>query len=243
MRPCSTSNHEMGQSEFAPRTGPCRGEAGQIGLHDSSAEHARMDKEPSQGAVAAVLGRELDLDHLVRALIDRWRPAEAGPARGARRPLVLPVDCEVLRVEALPRPGLPAVVAAGRAKQLDPIILPARHQEFGIEKAGVDDMDTRQEIAVLERRVDRGRHRAVGRRPGRRLDVGDQLREFAVARLGDMDLVPDPLGGALLGVVGVRVMRGADEDGTGRDVLRAAPAERPIDALILLDPDLAQRLD
>jgi hypothetical protein len=63
---------------------------------------------------------------------------------------------EALRVEALARPGLPVVTAPGLTEQLDPILVPAGDQQLGIEKACVDDMHARQEIARLERRVDRG---------------------------------------------------------------------------------------
>jgi len=109
MRPCSTSNHEMGQSEFAPRTGHCRGEAGQIGLHDSSAEHARMDKEPSQreetglAVVAEALpgiyfDDQLDLHFFVfrcRRLDEALAPVPTGSEIAA---------CAFWPAAALPRP-------------------------------------------------------------------------------------------------------------------------------------------
>ena len=200
---------------------------------------AALDKV---GAVAAVGARELDLDHIVRAVVDRRCPAVARAPGGAGRLLPLPVDLELLGGEALARPGLPAVIAAHWPEQFDVVLVPAGDQQFGVEEAGVDDMHARQEIALLECRMDRGRDRAIVRRPGGRLDVGDQVRAVVVARLGEMHLVPDPLRRTFPRVMGLIVVGRADEDCRGRQIARRAPVDARCIAAVLLDPGAAEGL-
>jgi hypothetical protein len=95
--------------------------------------------------------------------------------------------------------------------------------------------------------MDRRERRRVDDRRGGRLDVGDQPGRVVVARLGEMDLVADPLPrghpGALARVVGIGVVRRADEHGGRGDVVGRAPADCALLQPELLHPDAAQRLD
>ena len=38
-------------------------------------------------------------------------------------------------------------------------------------------------------------HRPVGNRPGGGLDMGDEARQLFITTLGEMDFIPNPLGG------------------------------------------------
>ena len=60
-----------------------------------------------------------------------------------------------------------------------------------------------QEASLLQRGVDLGRRRAIGRRADGRLDVGDQVREVIVAGFREMHLVQPSWG-----MFGIRVKTG-----------------------------------
>src|SRR3712207_774890 len=74
------------------------------------------------GTRLAVPRRELDLDHRVRALINRGRPAETLPTTRTGGLLRLPVDVEVVCGKALPLAGLPVIVPAHGTEQVDGIL-------------------------------------------------------------------------------------------------------------------------
>ncbi len=164
-------------------------------------------------------------------------------ARWAGRLLPRPVEAEVGGREADPLARLPVVVQSRRAEEIR-IVLPAtRHEQIRIEEAGVDDMHRWQQRLRLERRVDRWRHLPVGGGGGRGFDVGDERRAVILTGFGEMDLVPDPGGRALLGVMGVQIVGRADAPGGGRQLLARPPPQHPILDRVLLDPHPAQRLD
>src|SRR5215213_801884 len=97
-----------------------------------------------EGAGAAVLRRELDLDDVVAALVDGWCPTDAGTACRAGGLLVVPVDREPSGIEALPVAGLPVVVLPGRTEQVHAELRRCGHQQLGVQVTGVDEVQARQ---------------------------------------------------------------------------------------------------
>jgi len=69
-------------------------------------------------------------------------------ARRARHLLALPVDLEALRVDAFVGARLLVAVDSRRAAQVDIVVPVALSEKGGVEEAGVDDMDARQEILI-----------------------------------------------------------------------------------------------
>ena len=76
--------------------------------------------------------------------------------------------------------------------------------------------------------MQRVEHRAVHDRGGGRRHVDDQRRPGVVAGLGRVDLVADPGGGALLGVVHVRIVGQGDHPQGGWDGVGVGPPPDPI---------------
>ena len=100
------------------------------------------------GGVPTILRRKRDLDHLVSARICRRRPADTGFSRRACRVLVLTVDREVLGRKTRGFLGLPMIILTGRTIQIDAVLFGNGNQQLGIEKAGIDEMGSRQNLAL-----------------------------------------------------------------------------------------------
>ena len=83
---------------------------------------------------------ELDLDDVVRPLIDGGCPTDAGVPCWADRLLTLPIGSKIRGCKPLSRPRLPMAIIAGRTDKINPILLGARDQQFRIDIAGVDAM-------------------------------------------------------------------------------------------------------
>ena len=92
------------------------------------------------GTWLAVLPGELDLDHLIGAVIYRWRPTQAGTPPRAGGLLLYPINMEAAGVEALCRLRLPFVIGARWAAQIHPILALTCAQEFGVSGARVSTM-------------------------------------------------------------------------------------------------------
>ena len=58
--------------------------------------------------------------------------------------LLVPIDLEVLGVKAGSLAGLPVIVEARGPQQIHAVVIPTLDQEFGVQKAGVDDMGAGQ---------------------------------------------------------------------------------------------------
>ena len=97
-----------------------------------------------------VLHRELDLDDLVLAVIDSWRPTDTGVALGTGGLLSLPVDVKLACGKAGLLLGLPFDIGVCGADQAKAIILLASVQQLGIDIAGIDDMLVEQQVLLLE---------------------------------------------------------------------------------------------
>ena len=70
--------------------------------------------------------------------------------------LPVPIDREMLRVKAGSLAGLPVIIEARGPEQIDAVVLPTLDQEFGVQKAGIDDMSRGQEVPLLQCIVDLG---------------------------------------------------------------------------------------
>lgn len=86
---------------------------------------------------------------------------------------------------------------------------------------------------------------AVGRRRRRRLYLREQERGIGLAGLGQVDLVARPAGLALGGEARLRVVRRGDPHRARRQLAVGTPARRAVivQGVVVLDPDLPQRLD
>src|SRR4029077_3811310 len=90
------------------------------------------------GTGSAISCRELDGNHLMlppRPSVIAGSPVGAGVSLGADGTVGLPIDRELVAVEALLVAGLPAKVAAGGADHVDAKTPPASGQPLGIAGA------------------------------------------------------------------------------------------------------------
>jgi hypothetical protein len=93
---------------------------------------ARAQAAGSAGAGVAIPRRELDLDDRAVAIVDGRSPAKPRVSFGTGRLLAVPVDPDMLNVEALIDAGLPMTVRACRTEQLNGVLAPAVDQECGV---------------------------------------------------------------------------------------------------------------
>ena len=174
-------------------------------------------------AAPTILARELHLNGGIPAIIDGRRPADTRLARRTGRLLLVPINLEVLGVNAGSLAGLPLIIEACRPQQIDAIAVATRDSELSVQKAGIRDMGPGQAAPLRQGGVDLGGRCAIGRRAYGRLDVGDQVREVIVTGFRDVHFVAHPLGGVLAGIVGVEVVGRADELPRGRSGLVPRP--------------------
>ena len=179
-----------------------------------------------QRAELAVGCREADA-HNRAPLVVVGRPGLAGVAGRTGRNLLVPVEGEVLDGEGL-GPSLPLVVLGHRPDQLDAAC--AGRELVCIHVAGVHQVLGGQQILGCQRAVYWRQRIAIHDRRGRRLDVGDKMRPFLVARLRQVDHIADPGGRALLGVVHVRIVGRGDHQQRGKPstVVRQRTTASPI---------------
>jgi hypothetical protein len=84
-------------------------------------------------------------------------------------------------------------------------------QQFGVQKAGVDDMGPGQHTPLLQGSVDLAGRRTIGRRTTHRFDIGDEVWQIILAGFCAMDFIADPRRGVLTGIMGLEVIGGAEE--------------------------------
>jgi hypothetical protein len=99
----------------------------------------------------AILHGALDLHDGRVAVVDRWCPTAPGMPFRADRLLLVPVNRAALGVKALLLAGLPLHIWASRPQQISPILLLASGQEFGIQVAGIYQMNGREHVFGLQR--------------------------------------------------------------------------------------------
>src|SRR5512135_569035 len=110
-------------------------------------------------------------------------PGDALFARRARHDLLLPVHDETPLVETLTSAGLPTGVVGYRTDDGHAVIALAFHENARIRVALVDQVLTRQQIALRQRLMDHLDHVVVRCRRGGGLDVDDQVRQLLFTRL------------------------------------------------------------
>ena len=107
---------------------------------------------------------------------------------------------------ALAGAWLPAVVTAHRSEQINRILAVTLDEQLGIDEPAIHEVNARQQVTLGQGRMDRRRDGIVRRGRRRRFDVGDEVREIIIAALTQMDLVPNPGGGAFLTIVRFRII-------------------------------------
>src|SRR5262249_26254323 len=91
----------------------------------------------------AVFARELDLDDLIGAFIDRRSPALPCTDRWAGRSLAVPVELKAVGSKSLPCLRLPPVVRPRGSQEIDAVVTPASDQQLRIEIASINEMNVR----------------------------------------------------------------------------------------------------
>jgi hypothetical protein len=169
-------------------------------------------------------------------------PGAALLAIGAGHHPPVPVHDELALVEARAGAGLPTGIVRDRADDCDTVVALARQQHFGGGVAHVHQVLTRQVVMGSQRGVHDRQHVVVrgGRRRG--LHVGDQVRRVRITRLGDVDLVPHPLGAMLGAVARLGIIGRSHQLGRGGHVPHLPPAQLAWLARVLLRPDPPQHL-
>ncbi|CAN5872531.1 hypothetical protein BH10CHL1_BH10CHL1_30830 [soil metagenome] len=141
---------------------------------------------------SAVTHREFDLYNGVFLFVDGGCPTETGASSRANGLLTCPINDKILRRKASSFSGLTMVVTAHRPKQVQLVALVALYDQFGIDKTSVSQMDRRQEVALLEGTVNDGSNGIICGGCGCRFDVSNQVRQFGIATLSQMDLYTQP---------------------------------------------------
>ena len=203
----------------------------------------RLRAEPQTGTGLTVFGGEFDFNDLVDSVVDGRRPATADVSLWAGGLLVFPIDEKMIGIEASLLAGLPLMVSTGRTHQIDLVVLLALEQQFGIHIARIDTMLIWQEVFVLEAFMNDGGSGIIGNRSGGRFDMGDQMRTAFFTGFGQMDLLAHPGGTALFTVMRLDIVGRANILGSRRNVLGRAPADRALDAGVVLQPDLPEDFD
>jgi hypothetical protein len=122
--------------------------AGVLGTREGAEGPAR--------AGSAVGGREPYLHGVVAANVHLRGPLDALVPFGAGGLLALPVDAEVLRPEALPGAGLPAVIRAGGTEQVHSVPSLTLGQKLRVQIAGVYELRFGEQTFLRESLVDEG---------------------------------------------------------------------------------------
>ncbi len=82
----------------------------------------------------------------------------------------------------------------------------AARQGFSIDVPRVNQVLVRQQVLARQGLMDEGEMVPIGRRGRGRLPVNDEVRRVGIASLGEVRLVADPGGAALVGVARVHVV-------------------------------------
>jgi hypothetical protein len=161
-------------------------------------------------AAPTILGRELYLNDGLLAVIDGRRPADTGLASWTSRVLLVPINLEMVSVKTGPCAGLPVIVEACGPQEIHAVVGLTLDQEFRVQKPGIDDRGPGQEAPPLQRLMNLGGRRAIGRRATCGFHVSDQVRPGILTAFREMHFVAHPLRGVLASIVGFGVVGGAD---------------------------------
>jgi hypothetical protein len=144
----------------------------------------------------------------------------------AERVCGVPVDDALGRREAVGGRLLPTLVGPHRPQQVSTMRGPPRQAVGGGDRAHIDALVPRGELAGSQRRLHRGQPGKIGGcgRGGRH--SGAQGGRLVVTGVGDGHLVARPFRCALFARAGFRGRGGADQQRRRGQSLRAAPAHR-----------------
>ena len=200
-----------------------------------------MSALAATGTGPTVCRRKLNLDDGITAPIQGRCPARAGVALGAGGLLVFPIDAEAMGFKPLVCFRLPVLVRTGRTQQFDAVLLSVADQQGGITVSGIDQVQTREQILLLEGTVNPVRGIPISYRGRRRLDVSDPMGQALLAGFGQVDLVAHPRGRPFLGIVGLAIGGGINhQQRGGQALLLTVPAQPGFDPMILMDSDPAE---
>src|SRR5690348_9110045 len=157
--------------------------------------------------------------------------------------VVLPVDGKPRDIEGARGMRLPTGIHMHRSNQVNSMLVAALQDPFGADIAGVDQMLLRQEVLLRELRVDRLERVVVLLGGGRRLDLGDKVRQVVVTALRQMYLVADPVEITLAAVPDLLVVGRAIPLTDRQHLLRGEALRMAVDLAILLRPRLLQDAD
>src|SRR5262245_27137991 len=194
--------------------------------------------------LSAVKDREFDLDLSLAVAISSLLPtATLFPIRTDGL-LLFPVKAEVGGGEAFACLRLPGRVGPRRAAQFDAISLLAAHDQIGIDVTRIHQMDRRQQLFGGEFLMDLVNHLVIRHTRFGRLDLCDQAWFIFITSLGQVRLVADPGRAPFVRVARIRIVRRTNPN-SGRNqavLFGCTPARSASDQIILLHPDLPERL-
>src|SRR5262249_42450980 len=194
------------------------------------------------GTRPALAGRTPALDDVVAVRIRGRRPPLAAAPLRTRRLLRLPVNDQPAASEATGLTRLPVRVGGRRPEQIYAVVAPTGDQQLRVHLARIDDMLRWEEPFALQGVVNRPDQSALRGGRGGGFHLRTEMRRLWLAGLGQMHLVADPGRVPLRARAGVRIVGGVERLGSGRQLVAGAPAGDARADVILLGPDLAQRL-
>src|SRR4051812_47335167 len=171
---------------------------------DGAPGSSRLRAVSETGADPTIGVSEFNFDNGLAPTVLRVRPALAGTSLGTGYLLLFPIHLKLLRRKAFAFAGLPFLVAAGRSVEIHAVIPFTLDQEFGLDIAGIHQVTVRQTILVFQRFMNDGNDLAITGRGRGGFDMRNQVQLVLLAAFRQVDLVADPRGGVLFGIVGLR---------------------------------------
>ena len=191
----------------------------------------------------AIGRRELDLDDLVCPVVNGRSPTAAGVPLRTGGQLLFPIDEKVTGIEAGLLTGLPVEVLAGWTHQINLVVPLALHQEFCVDIASIDNMFGRQKLFALKLGMNGCRHGIIRDRSRCGFHMGHNQWQMSFTGFSQMHFVSNPGRASFLAVMSLFVIGRTDVTRGRRNILRRTPTNHIINALIILDPHLAQDFD
>ncbi len=170
-------------------------------------------------------------------------PGDARLALRTGEDLVVPVDVELRDLAGARSMRLPTRVDGHRPNELNGRRVAALNETFGADVAGIDQVLLWQEVLARELRLERLQSVVVLLGRGRRLALGDEVRQVVVAALAQMHRVAAPVEITFSAVAHILVI-GRTVPLTDRQHLLGGKAVgAAVDLAILLRPGLLKEAD
>lgn len=163
--------------------------------------------------------RELDLDYLIIAAINRRSPTQTLSACWTTDLLSCPIHRKTGSIKAELGLSLPRVISARRGDQIDPILLSALGKLLRFCIIGIGYVFSGEELSFAERLMnERGRVCIPVPSPAR-LSMRNESRSILVPAFGEMHFIAGPPGRPFSSLGSFSIIGGADHFGWGRDVV------------------------